>query len=218
MCVEGCARPYVKRYMESDTLTLCAKTCPQGTADADNDGFCTKEEHCDADKRYDLKTKTCVCAADGYALTEEGDCVVPSAESEGCKRRAKIDGVMRCLSADVCNGDWKLVDDGFGYTCVSSCPSEKFEEDENTKELRCVEDCAHWWYNSEDGLCTEQKWRKSTAIAVPAVVVVVLAGVLLAVLILRRRGKTQQKPKSEPKPEQKAKQPEQPMRETVAEA
>ena len=61
ICTEGCAHPYVKRYRESDTLTLCAKTCPQGTADADNDGFCTKEEHCDADKRYDLEAKTCVC-------------------------------------------------------------------------------------------------------------------------------------------------------------
>ena len=124
---------------------------------------------------------------------------------------------MRCLSADVCQGDWKLVDDGFGYTCTSACSTEKYEEDAETKELRCVEECAHWWHRAEDGLCKEQKWRKSTAIAVPVVVVVVIAGVLLAVLILRRQGKKQPKPKSEPKPEQKAKQPEQPMRETVAE-
>ena len=72
-----------------------------------------------------------------------------------------------------------------------------------------MEECAHWWHRAEDGLCKEQKWRKSTAIAVPVVVVVVLAGVLLGVLILRRKGKKQQKPEAKP---------EQPMCDAVAEA
>ena len=87
---------------------------------------------------------------------------------------------MKCISDEVCKGDLKLADDGFGYTCVSACSTEKFEEDEDTAELRCVEDCAHWWYRAEDGLCEEQKWRKNTAIAVPVVVVVAIIAVVVA--------------------------------------
>ena len=87
---------------------------------------------------------------------------------------------MKCISDEVCKGDLKLADDGFGYTCVSTCSTEKFEEDKDTAELRCVEDCSHWWYRAEDGLCKEQKWRKNTAIAVPIVVVVAIIAVVVA--------------------------------------
>ena len=128
----------------------------------------------------------CVCAADDSALNEEGNCVIPNADSEDCKRRAKIGGVMTCIKDARCNDyneAYKLADDNYGYTCVSTCSTEKFEEDENTKELRCVEDCAHWWYRAEDGLCKEQKWRKNTAIAVPIVVVIAIVAVVVVFVV-----------------------------------
>ena len=60
---------------------------------------------------------------------------------------------MRCITDNICRGDLKLAEDGFGYTCVSSCSSGKFEEDADTKELRCVDECAGGV--DSDGLCQE---------------------------------------------------------------
>ena len=155
------------------------------------------------------KNKVCVCDS-GYDLDAERMACVASA---ACARYVIEDEERICVEAGVCSGDLKLAI-GSADLCVRDCAKWIQEGD----ELRCVEDCAHWWDRAEDGLCKEQKWRKSTAIAVPVVVVVVIAGVLLAVLILRRKGKKQQKPKLKAVSEQKAKQPEQPMRDTVAEA
>ena len=103
---------------------------------------------------------------------------------------------MTCIKNDRCNDykkGYKLADEK-SYTCVASCESEKYEEDENTMEPRCVDDCAHWWYRTEDdGRCKEQKWRKNTAIAVPVVVVVVIIAVVVAFIAVKKCGKGHKK-------------------------
>ena len=132
----------------------------------------------------------------GYlaSATQKKRCVLPG--EEGCRRVAD-DGKPRCTALEVCPEGTKLALDG--YTCVSDC--ERWTEDADTAELRCVGECPGWWYSSEPGLCKEEKWRKSTAISVPIAVVVVAAAVLLAVLMVRRKkqnGKAVEKKPEEP--------------------
>lgn len=60
-------------------------------------------------------------------------------------------------------------------------------------ELQCVEECPHWWYKERDGICKEEKWRKSTAIAVPIVLVVAVAITVVVILILKKKRAAKQK-------------------------
>ena len=80
--------------------------------------------------------------------------------------------------------------------CVDKC--ERWTEDAETKELKCTEKCPEWWYSDKDGLCKEEKWRKSTAISVPIAVVVVLAAILLTVLLIRRKKQKEKPEKKKP--------------------
>ena len=70
-----------------------------------------------------------------------------------------------------------------GDECVVECALWVKESD----ELRCVDECPHWWYTAEDGLCKEEAWRKDTAIAVPIVVVVLAVAAVVALLVIRKR-------------------------------
>ena len=140
----------------------------------------------------------------GYlaSATQKKRCVLPG--EEGC-RRVTDDENPRCTALEACPEGTKLALDS--YACVSDC--ERWTEDADTSELRCVEECPGWWYSSEPGLCREEKWRKSTAISVPIAVVVVAVAVLLAVLIVKRR---KQKGRAAEK------KPEGPMRDTVTQS
>lgn len=129
----------------------------------------------------------CVCAGNTALAAAEDKCIVPSADSD-CKRRAKVDGVQTCITEDVCSGGLKLAQDGDGFTCVSECESGKHEEDDASKELRCVQDCAHWWYAADDtGLCKASGWLKSTVIVVPIVVVVVVIVVVTCCIVAKKK-------------------------------
>ena len=77
------------------------------------------------------------------------------------------------------------MDDGFLY--VTDCA--RWTKDETTSELKCVDECPDWWYSSEKGLCKEEVWRKNTAIAVPIAAVAVIAAVIVAVILVKRRTK-----------------------------
>ena len=96
------------------------------------------------------------------------------------------DGVPICLAKEICTGKLKLSRED-GQLCVTSC--DLWTEDAQSGELHCADSCPDWWYSSDDGLCKEEKWRKSTAIAVPVVVVVILAGVILAIVMVRKKMK-----------------------------
>ena len=51
-----------------------------------------------------------------------------------------------------------------------------------------MNDCAHWWYKSDDaGLCKEEAWRKDVAIVVPVVAVVVIVIVVVTAIICCRK-------------------------------
>lgn len=158
-----------KIYWEVDT---CVDKCSEGNTIQIAADVCLPKCLGNNERVVDGK---CVCTAD--AALSGTVCVIPDPESKDCKRRVDIDGVMTCIKNDRCNDykrGYKLEDDN-SYTCVASCESEKYEEDENTMELRCVDDCAHWWYRTEDdGRCKEQKWKKNTAIAVPVVVIIII--------------------------------------------
>ena len=52
-----------------------------------------------------------------------------------------------------------------------------------------MDKCPDWWYNSDSGLCKEEIWRKSTAIAVPIAAAAVIAAVIVAVILVKRRAK-----------------------------
>ena len=134
------------------------------------------------DERAYAEDGRCLCDGASALSLDRSRCVVPGTDSD-CIRRAVSDGVQVCLAEDICTGSLRLISGGDDHTCVSACPSGKFEEDAETKEFRCVEDCAHWWYRAEDGLCKEQKWRKNTAIAVPIVVVVAIIAVVVAFVV-----------------------------------
>ena len=54
---------------------------------------------------------------------------------------------------------------------------------------KCVDKCPGWWYSSDGGLCVEEIWRRSTAIAVTITVAVVIAAVILTVILVKRRTK-----------------------------
>ena len=163
---------------------MCTETCPEGTADVNNDNICTEGEHCGANEYYDSEYEVCTCI-DTAALADDDRCVIPSPNTD-CERRMEIDGVMKCIGVNICINGMKLADDGLGYTCVETCESGKFEEDEKTKELRCVKDCKAWYWTVKDGRCTEEKWRLNTAIAVPIVVVILAAGVAVAYFVWKK--------------------------------
>ena len=108
---------------------------------------------------------------------------------------------MTCTEKERCNdyGEGYKLKDEKSCTCVAACESEKYEENENTMELRCVDDCAHWWYRTEDdGRCKEQKWRRDTAIAVPIVVVIVILAVVIAFVVVKKGSCHKKNGKSEP--------------------
>ena len=173
MCVTDCAR----WTEDAKTKELkCVEKCPENSVN--RGGLCTP-----CGQNEVSEAEECVCAP-GYlaSTTAEQSCVLPG--DEGCKRVSN-DGGRHCLSVDTCTGDLKLdLDDK--DLCVSDC--EHWTKDANTGELRCVEECPGWWYSKSDGLCKEEKWRKSTAISVPIVaVVIVLVAVILAVFIVKWR-------------------------------
>lgn len=69
-------------------------------------------------------------------------------------------------------------------------------------------ECAHWWFKpNNDGRCEEQRWRKSTAIAVPVVVVAAIAAGIVFVIV---RCRTKHAAKAHATPEA-------PMRDKVVE-
>ena len=129
----------------------------------------------------------CACMADS-ALSVDGACVVPGAGD--CMRTYEREGEQFCIrGAEICQDGSKLQQDSF--VCVQTC--DKYEEDEDTTELKCVEDCSHWWYKADEaGKCEEQKWRKNTAIAVPVVVVIVAAAVVVVFFVVKGKGKKTQ--------------------------
>lgn len=191
LCVTDC-----ERWTEdTDTKELkCVEKCPENTVN--NDGLCTP-----CGQNEVSEAEECVCASGYLASTAAGQpCVLPG--EEGCRRMID-DGESRCTALEACSEGTKLALDG--HTCVRSC--ERWTEDADTAELRCVEECPGWWYSSEPGLCREEKWRKSTAISVPIAVVVVAAAVLLTVFMVRRK-----------KQKKAAAKPEEAMRSTVAHA
>ena len=166
-CVEKAACLADQYFYTADGSTQClsAADCIKDngyTFDESDVKECVTAEQCTAKGDYEVtEDNKCVkkvtppkCADDEALNKKTNKCVIPNDDSD-CKRRTKVGDVMECMADDVCKGDLKLMDDGSGHTCVSTCSTEKFEEDENTKELRCVEDCAHWWYRAEDGLCKE---------------------------------------------------------------
>ena len=71
--------------------------------------------------------------------------------------------------------------------CVENCA--RWVKNADTNELKCVDECPDWWYSSEKGLCKEEVWRKNTAIAVPIAAVAVIAAVIVAVILVKRRTK-----------------------------
>ena len=123
------------------------------------------------------------CGCDSKSVQhEDGDRCVPL---ETCARTFQTEDVLVCLASETCPEGTKLSTDG--QLCTTSC--DLWTEDAQNGELRCVDACPGWWYSSENGLCVEEKWRKSTAIAVPVVVVVILAGVVLGIIIIRKKMK-----------------------------
>ena len=123
----------------------CVEECQDETVLALSKEVCLSA--CPGQNEY-VSNGKCVCTDDtalnGYR------CVIPSDDSD-CKRRTDIYSTMTCMTESICQGDLKLLDDGYGYTCISSCPSWKYEDDEETKELRRVDECAG--EANEDGLC-----------------------------------------------------------------
>ena len=122
-----------------------------------------------------------MCDAE-HVLHEDGTHCV---EKTDCRRVIEKEGTLICVTAETCPEGTKLSTDG--QTCVTSC--DTWTEDAQSGELHCVEACPGWWYSSEDGLCVEEKWRKSTAITVPVVVVVILAGIIITIVIVRKKTK-----------------------------
>ena len=123
----------------------------------------------------------CVCDSESIIHEDGTRCIRKSK----CQRAIEKDGRTTCLASETCPEGTKLSTDEL--LCISEC--DLWTEDELTKELRCVDTCPGWWYSSEGGLCVEEKWRKSTAIAVPVVVVVLLAGIVLGIIIVRKKTK-----------------------------
>lgn len=164
----------------------CVIPCPAGMK-TDKDGLLCAYE-CPWGTKLDEKTDTCVyLCPDGKALAKDGvTCVDLCPDGSGPDLYSG-----QCVSnsaADQCPDGMKLDQDG--ETCVEKCESGKYQQDEETKQMRCVKDCEHWWYKAQsDGFCEEQKWRKSTAIAVPIVVVVVavVVAVIVVVAVTRKR-------------------------------
>ena len=125
--------------------------------------------------------KVCVCDSESIIHEDGTRCIKKSK----CQRAIEKDGTTVCLASETCPEGTKLSTDG--QLCTTSC--DLWTEDELTKEPHCVDTCPGWWYRSENGLCVEEKWRKSTAIAVPVVVVVILAGIVLTIVIIRKKTK-----------------------------
>ena len=147
--------------------------------------------------------KLCACDSESIIHEDGTRCVRKS----DCLRAIEKDGRTICLASETCPEGTKLSADE--QLCVTSC--DLWTEDELTKELHCADACPGWWYSSEDGLCVEEKWRKSTAIAVPVVVVVVviLAGIVLGIIIRK---------KTKAKVAEKKEKSEEPMRDHVTNA
>lgn len=172
-------------YWDSVNLK-CVSECAEGQKLSISKTQCVAE--CQEPNQMASEGK-CVCTANA-ALAPLGDqCLIPSEDNQECRRRAETDGVLTCISQN-CNDYYeflRLDNDETGYTCVSKCSSGKYEEHDS--ELRCVEDCAHWWYKTDDdGLCKEEAWRKNTAIAVPIVVIVVIVVVIVIVFVVVKKG------------------------------
>ena len=123
----------------------------------------------------------CMCMS-GYALDENTNSCVEIG-GPACERVVIEGAQTKCLQTSVCPAGLKLSPDG--YTCVSDC--ERWAEDASTGELRCVDECPGWWYSEDGGFCKEEKWRKSTAIAVPVALVVVVLAVILTIVLVRRK-------------------------------
>ena len=194
ICVNACEADQFADLPGEDGMRKCVDKCPENTVN--REGLCTPYGQNEVSE-----AEECVCASGYLASTAAGQpCVLPG--EEGCRRMID-DGESRCTALEACSEGTKLALDG--HTCVSDC--ERWTEDADTAELRCVEECPGWWYSSEPGLCREEKWRKSTAISVPIAVVVVAAAVLLAVLMVRRK-----------KQKKAAAKPEEAMRDKVAHA
>ena len=138
-------------------------------------------ESCQENETSDTN-KVCIC--DELSIQHEDDTrCVKKAE---CARKVMKDGVPICLAKEICTGKLKLSRED-EQLCVTSC--DIWTDDTQSGELCCVDTCPGWWYSSEDGLCVEEKWRKSTAIAVPVIVVVILAGIVLTIVIIRKKTK-----------------------------
>ena len=125
--------------------------------------------------------KVCVCDSESIIHEDGTRCVRKS----DCPRATEKDEVIVCLASETCPEGTKLSTDE--QLCVTEC--DLWTEDAPTGELRCTDSCPGWWYSSDGGLCVEEKWRKSTAIAVPVVVVVILAGIVLGIIIIRKKTK-----------------------------
>ena len=118
-----------------------------------------------------------------FSANEDG-CVAPG--EPGCVRKAIVGGEQHCIADETCpTNTWVAADDEF--FCMTECT--RWTKDADTNELRCVDECPDWWYSSENGLCVEEAWRRSTAIAVPVAVVVVAAIAIITVIVVKRRGK-----------------------------
>ena len=144
----------------------------------------------------------CTCA-NGFVLSQDGSACECAGylkdDGQTCATNCgsgywTIDG-NKC----VCPDGFTLSQDGWtcgctGYLtendtrCVEFCESWKFEEDESTKERRCVADCKAWYWTVQNGRCTEEKWRLNTAIAVPIVIVLAAGSVGVAYFFWKKKG------------------------------
>ena len=131
---------------------------------------------------------TCVFACPGFVSEDGQRCYSKLlAHMKPSGRTAACDGESGFVLADdkyscKCKDGYQL--NSVGNACVVECALWVKESD----ELRCVDECPHWWYTAEDGLCKEEAWRKDTAIAVPVVVVVLIIAVVVAIVIVKKKG------------------------------
>ena len=174
------SEPEIKTIYWDPVKLECVEECQDETVLALSEEVCLSA--CPGQNEYASDGK-CACTVD--AALSGYRCVIPN-DNSNCKRRTDSDGTMTCMTESICQGDLKLLDDGYGYTCVSSCPSGKYEEDEETKELRCVDECAG--VASEDGLCQEvesppDNQRNRSGLIAGIVVLVVLVLVAIAVTV-----------------------------------